>query len=157
MKESLHKYIHSWDIASANFNFFKHPELSEDLEELDDLISYFEWQFELATIKDRLFDALVITDRNFEIQWVSSGFEKMTGYEPVFALHKTPKFLHGPETEPIKREDIAQIAKTGIPEYARVKNYKADGSVYICDIEIMPLYAQNDELSHYLAVEKEIR
>ena len=39
---------------------------------------------------------------------------------------------------------------------ANVKNYKADGTKYDCEIEIFPIFNNENTLTHYLAIEQEL-
>ncbi|MBY0427567.1 MAG: PAS domain S-box protein [Cytophagales bacterium] len=50
--------------------------------------------------------AVIVTDTEQTIQWVSSYFHKMTGYTPEEAIGKKPRFLQGPETSQTDKEKI---------------------------------------------------
>lgn len=102
------------------------------------------------------YDALVLTDRSLNIQWVNSGFSRMTGYSAQYALGKTPQFLQGPRTcEVVKQRIREHLAKEMIFTEI-VINYRKNKEEYNCEITIIPLLNDKKNLTHYLAIEKEV-
>ncbi len=115
-----------------------------------------EWQFDHELILNKDYDALVLTDANQTIQWVNKGFSKMTGYPANYALGKQPKFLQGAATKPEIRKSIRE--KLGRPDIfsETVVNYRKNKEEYICKITIIPLLDSSLNLTHFLAIEKEV-
>jgi len=146
----------SWDIHIQNFhklctqakqenNIRAFKKIAKKLKLKNDVISLF---------KDQEFEALVVTDLQKKIVWVSDGFSEMTGYSKKFAIDKTPIFLQGKNTsEEVKARINAKI-KANEPFTDVIVNYRKDNSPYICEIKIIPLYAS--EITHYLAIERQV-
>lgn len=128
--------------------------------ELDILKSFkkkFKWQLDIdAVFQEKDFEALVLTDCSQSIKWVNKGFTKMTGYPVNFAIGKKPGFLQGAETSTKTKKNISANLKTGKPFKERIINYKKDGALYYCEIEIFPLKSNSNKTTHFLAFEKEV-
>lgn len=147
----------SMDIfADAHFRSLEKGRKRMDLDNLLIHDTGREWQFDHQLILNMDYDALVLTDANQTIKWVNKGFSKMTGYPANYALGKQPKFLQGKGTKPETRKSIRE--KLGKPEIFSeiVVNYRKNNEEYICEITIIPLFNRTSNLTHFLAIEKEV-
>jgi PAS domain-containing protein len=87
----------SFDVHLDNFRhlsdtFRKNNDISRLINVLDENF----WTLDLTNqVFHEDYDALVLTDQNQKIKWVSNGFSEMTGYTKKFALGKRPAFLQG--------------------------------------------------------------
>lgn len=81
----------------------------------------------------------------------------MTGYAANYSKGKRPSFLQGNATSKNTVDTINENLKTGASFKETVVNYRKNGDVYNCDIEIYPLKNSNNDTTHFLALEKEIR
>lgn len=143
-----------WDIASLAWN----PNI-EQIQEIDllyQLMSKYRWNVNLYELLHSGFDALVITNHKRQIEWVSKGFEQMTGYPTQEVIHAHPSFLQGENTNKQTIQYIRRGLLDGQPVTGDLINYRKSGEEYLCHIEITPLFAGAREISHFLAVEKEI-
>lgn len=154
--KSRSKFIHPlmcWDLVCLGR---KQNASSEAIKKLRELAFTHDWEIDFAKIRRKYFDALVVTDTNQRIGWVSEGFETMTGYSASEVLNLKPSVLQGQNTclrtKRLIREAIRQ--KKGIK--ATLLNYKKDGSPYQCRIEILPLFNSSKIITHYLALEKSV-
>lgn len=109
------------------------------------------------TIEKEPYDALVLTDADLKIVWVSSGFTEMTGYSKNYALGKNPNFLQGTETSVNKKSKIRKHINRGEGFTTDIINYRRSGEAYLCQIKAMPVYDANHKVVQYLAVEKELK
>ncbi|MBW2962508.1 PAS domain-containing protein [Mesonia aestuariivivens] len=100
------------------------------------------------------FEALVMTNLEKQIVWVSKGFKEMTGYHQKFATTQTPAFLQGKKTSAAAKSRIRKriLARQAFSE--TVINYKKDNTPYTCEIHVYPLF--NETTTHFLALEKQI-
>lgn len=103
------------------------------------------------------YDAIVITDNNQVIKWVSSGFYNMTGYSFEEAVNKKPSFLQGPNTKSSTRDRIKQSIKKEQMVIETIVNYRKSGIEYDCEIHIEPVFNKERKLIHFIAFEKETR
>lgn len=142
-----------WDIASQGFanksNLF-------DIEEFENMKAQYNWKFDLEHIKGQTFDALVVTNEQQRIIWVSNGFKAMTGYTPSFAKNKKPSFLQGKNTDPKIKQEIREAISSQKPVTATIVNYRKDGTAYDCHVQIIPLFTEQGKLTHFLALESDV-
>lgn len=135
------------------------------------LVSWAQFRFNLQTKfaeiqaqwseKEHLYTHLVehqkvvlVTNPDLTIVYVSANIQELTGYKPSEVIGKTPKMFQGPMTLPHSRERIRKAIAAQRPICETVLNYKKDGTVYACEIELYPKFTAKGVLSHYLALEK---
>ncbi|MCM4161553.1 PAS domain-containing protein [Antarcticibacterium flavum] len=145
------------DLYAASFQ--AEVELGRRKKDLQDILDFapgFNNQIDPGIILNTSYDALVLTNLAQKIQWVNKGFSKMTGYTAGFALGKTPRFLQGKDTKEENRNRIRQklLDKEVFTEI--VVNYRKTKEQYKCEITIIPLTDANRNISHFLAIEKEV-
>lgn len=98
--------------------------------------------------------AVILTDAKRRILWVNDDFTHITGYTYEEAIGRVPgNLLQGPLTE---EEAIEQI-RTGLRNMVSVKsditNYRKNGSSYLCKLVIHPVFANEKELTNFIAFE----
>lgn len=145
-----------WDVFSDSY--FKQLIASKkamDVKKIKTYVKKYGWKNDLQTIFDKNdFEAIIICDKNQNIIWVNEGFTTMTGYSKKEVLGKTPRFLQGPKTDPKTTSKIALNLKKDKPFKAKVLNYRKNKQPYNCEIQIFPL--ASNEITHYIALEKEV-
>jgi PAS domain S-box-containing protein len=99
---------------------------------------------------------LVLTDLAKNILWTSRSFLTLTGYTTAEVLGQTPGLLQGVETdESIMRQATERLKRAKSVDLT-VRNHRKNGEVYLCQIAIDPLRNSQGDLTHYLAIEREI-
>lgn len=119
----------------------------------------YEWTTPIdeATEDYAAYHAFIISDSAYNVVWVDSGFTKMTGYEGHEIIGKKPNaLLHGPQTIQADRDVFRKQLKTGKSFSAKITNHRKNGEAYVCEVKIVPLYNAAKELTHFLALEKEV-
>lgn len=146
--------IYSMYLAEQAINFNRQTEI----EMLKQFKKTFNWTFDIETVlTDHVYEALILTNFTQEIQWVNKRFTKMTGYSTKFAKGKNPNFLQGKNTSPQALNNIRGYLKKGIHFKETIDNYRKNGEIYHCNIEVYPLKDANKIITHFLALEHEIR
>ena len=102
------------------------------------------------------YDAIVLTDTNQKILWVSDGFRDMTGYSKKYAVGKRPSFLQGQETSKSVKNQIREELFYNHTFSGSLLNYRKNGEPYLCQISIFPIYDAKERLDNFIAFEKEI-
>jgi len=143
----------AWDIASQRR--FQTP-TSKAILKLCELIKLHRWTLDVSPFWKKDFDALVVTDLDQVIAWVSDGFEEMTGYRPLEAVGQKPNLLQGRETSHSTKRRIREAIGEKRPVTATLLNYKKDGTAYRCRIEVIPIFTDSQTHTHFLAIEKSI-
>lgn len=147
----------SMDFFAGNFQMtLERGRRKADLAKLLNLNGSYILKKNSEYILKKEYDALILTDHSLNIQWVNSGFSKMTGYSAKYAQGKTPKFLQGPRTCEVVRKRIREQLEKEIIFTEIVINYRKNKEEYNCEITIIPLLNENKNLTHYLAIEKEV-
>jgi PAS domain S-box-containing protein len=147
-----------WDFYAVYFHeLVKNSRAKEDIRQLKSIVGHHLESWVVDKIKEEDYDALVVTDKVQNIQWVSTGFSEMTGYSKSYAIGKTPHFLQGTKTSFEVKNAIKEGIKKKKPVNQSVLNYRKNGAEYLCQIKIIPLLNKNNGLTHYLAFEKELK
>ena len=145
----------SWDISNPAYGL-----RTKKMEELQALVQLSELNGWEVNLKEELsvgYEALVLTDLDQVILWVNQGFQAMTGYTSKFALGKRPSFLQGDKTSIKAKSRIQKNLSMGKRLTENITNYRSNGEEYICQISIVPLFNSNRNITHFLALETEVR
>jgi PAS domain S-box-containing protein len=100
---------------------------------------------------------LVLTDLTKTILWTSQNFLSMTGFSRSESVGQTPAFLQGPLTDRAALLTVRDSLRRADPVRAQLLNYRKNGETYLCQVAIDPLYNNQGELTHFLAVENEVK
>jgi PAS domain S-box-containing protein len=110
----------------------------------------------LEASMEESFNSIVISEagQGYPIVYVNPAFSELTGYGPHEVIGKSPSMLQGPNTDRGVIEQLnANIAK-GEMFHGRAINYRKDGSEFLMEWKIAPIRNENDEITHYLAIQK---
>ena len=150
--------LQSWDIFSEYLVARAIKAARElDYSQVADFISKYNWNFDTSLLATEDYTTIVVTDRDQVIQWVNNGFTEMTGYPKNHAVGKHPRFLQGIETSTETKTVIREKLSLKKTVSKQLLNYKKDGTPYLCDIKIIPLFNKDQELTHFMALEKKAR
>ena len=119
----------------------------------------FEWVTPIDEVAQdyNTYQAFIISDHQYSVVWVDQGFSKMTGYASHEIVGRKPnKVLHGSQTKLAERDFFRAQLKTGQPFITQITNHRKNGEVYVCDVKIIPLYNASQQLTHYIALEREV-
>ena len=111
----------------------------------------------LALVAENTKSAVIITSPEGIIEWVNTGFTKITGYSLDEIHGKKPGiFLQGKETDlkVIARMRVALAGGCGFEE--TLLNYHKDGTPYWVAIECQPLLNEQGNLSGFMAIETDV-
>jgi PAS domain S-box-containing protein len=130
----------------------------KDFFHLKNLSGKFDWQINLSTLKNILKvgkKALVITNVKQQFIYASEHFETMTGFKRDAVMGKTPKLFQGPATDLRELERVGKLIKEHNSVSTILNNYKKDGTLYQCKIEIQPIHNRDKKVVSYMAIEEE--
>ncbi|MCC5789362.1 MAG: PAS domain-containing protein [Opitutales bacterium] len=99
----------------------------------------------------------IITGPDRRIQWANKAFSEVTGYslEEVFG-RKPGDFLQGPLTNPKVVQDFAQALQREEGFSTEILNYRKTGELYWIQTEIQPVHDENGNLTHFVALQRDI-
>jgi PAS domain S-box-containing protein len=107
-------------------------------------------------------DAVLITDAESldepfpRIVFVNESFVKMSGYSREEILGRSPRFLQGPETDRIQLDHIRENLQLGIAVEVELINYHKDGSKFWVEINIVPVFDHNQQITHFISIQRDI-
>jgi PAS domain S-box-containing protein len=145
----------SWDLTgNASSKIIADSKIAERIK-LRELAIKHLWNIDIETVLDNPYEVVVVTNAEREICWVSDTFTAMTGYSVNYAVGRTPKFLQGINTTPESRQKIKKHLKAKKTFSTTIVNYRKNKEEYICEVKIIPIANFNDEVTHYIALERE--
>ncbi|MFA5245808.1 MAG: PAS domain-containing protein [Pedobacter sp.] len=107
-------------------------------------------------IADKITSTVMITDPLRRIIWANKAFEKTTGYKLNEVIGKNPNFLHGPETNEEEVKLFSKKLQHKIPCSAELLNYTKNGVKYWAQINVTPVFDENNNLKSYISVQNDI-
>jgi PAS domain S-box-containing protein len=111
---------------------------------------------------DALGEAVVITGAQLTppgpiITYVNPAFTRMTGYSAEEAVGQTPRMLQGPLTDRTVLDRLRSDLETREAFQGTAINYRKDGSTYTLHWHITPLRDEAGKVTHWIALQREIR
>ena len=101
-------------------------------------------------------DSVVITDRKGSILFVNPAFERVTGYSREEVLGRNPRILKSGRQPPETYEELWRTILAGKPWYGSLENRRKDGSLFIEQCTISPVFNQESEIEYFVAVKRDI-
>jgi PAS domain S-box-containing protein len=71
-------------------------------------------------------------------------------------MGKSPSMLQGPNTDPAVLERLNSDISAGKLFHSRAINYRKDGSEFMMEWKIAPIRNEKDEITHYLAIQRDV-
>jgi PAS domain S-box-containing protein len=131
-----------------------------------DLMSIFDHDENFRLLMKRIFqlfmqysfDAIMITEagEGYPILFVNQAFTEMTGYGVEEIQGKSPSILQGPRTDPAVLERLREDLEAGRVFHGRAVNYRKDGSEFTMEWRIAPIRNENEEITHFLAIQQDV-
>ncbi|MCG7919455.1 MAG: PAS domain S-box protein [Candidatus Thiodiazotropha taylori] len=104
-------------------------------------------------------DGLVIAEREGDdtiLLYVNEAFERLTGYAEEEILYQDCRFLQGDDRDQQARQSIREAIETNQPSRTRLRNYHKDGSLFWNELSITPIINEEDGLTYYIGVQKDV-
>ena len=113
----------------------------------------------LEASMEESFNSILITEAGpgYPIIYVNSAFCELTGYTPQEVMGKSPSILQGSKTDPEVLERLNRNLAQGELFFGKAINYRKDGSTFMMEWKIAPIRNEKDEITHYLAIQREAK
>ena len=113
----------------------------------------------LEASMEESFNSVMITEAGpgFPVVYVNPAFCELTGYGPHEVVGKSPSLLQGPNTDQEVLDRLNRNIAEGELFHGQAINYRKDGSEFMMDWKIAPIKNQNDEITHYLAIQRQVK
>ena len=145
-------------LIGLEFSRKPRPSAQDDWQQLEQLKAERGWQFDLEAARPYLegtLSAVVVTNPQQQITWVSKGFTRMTGYGAQEAYARKPSFLQGEKTLPETRQEIRRRLARREAFEGTLINYRKSGVAYACEVHIFPVLDHQNQLVNFIALEKD--
>ena len=128
-----------------------------DIFEHDESFKYIMKRLLEASMEES-FNAVMITEAGpgFPVIYVNSAFCELTGYGPHEFMGKSPSMLQGPKTDPEVLSRLNRNIADGELFHGQAINYRKDGSEFMMEWKIAPIRNEDNEITHYLAIQREV-
>ncbi|SDG58112.1 nitrogen fixation negative regulator NifL [Propionivibrio dicarboxylicus] len=100
--------------------------------------------------------AISISDVNATIIYVNPAFVRMTGYAPHELVGANQSILSNKSTPVAVYDELWAVISRGLAWNGRLVNRRKDGSKYLADLLITPVVDGDGEISHYLALQRDV-
>ena len=117
--------------------------------------------FDSAVMLESMAESVLITDTELNhpgpyIIYVNAAFEKMTGWNRIEIIGKSPRILQGPNTDYTIFNDMKDTLEAGKVWSGKTLNYRKDGSEFYMQWSIVPVKDDHGKIIQYLAVQKDV-
>lgn len=146
------------NINSQVSAIFANRKRSEKIEKQVEIIQRSKAELQkLSLIATNTANGVIISNNKGEVEWVNDSFTNDTGFTLNEVIGKKPKeFLHGPATEKDVVKTISQkLAKHESFEVV-ITNYRKDKTPYYNNLEVMPVFDENQVLTNFIALQRDI-
>jgi PAS domain S-box-containing protein len=113
---------------------------------------------ELQRQMDAVNNAVVIVDAtapDMPITYVNAHFERMTGYHKSEIIGRNCRFLQGKETNQEGLKTLRAALKSRESCHVTLKNFRKDGSMFINELYMSPVFNEASELTHFIGMQHE--
>ncbi|MEF8785316.1 MAG: PAS domain S-box protein [Haloarculaceae archaeon] len=100
--------------------------------------------------------AVIVTDASGTIEYVNPAFEELTEYDREEAIGETPAILNSGEHDQEFYRDLWGTILSGDVWKGELINQRKSGEKYVIDQTIAPLEDDNDEITHFVAINRDI-
>lgn len=107
------------------------------------------------------YDSIIITEVDMDnpgprIVYVNDGFTRMTGYTREEAIGQTPRMLQGEKTDRKVLDTLRERLSQGKSFFGHTVNYRKDGSEFINQWDIHPLFNDQHQLVYWVSYQHDI-
>ena len=112
----------------------------------------------LEASMEESFNSIVITEagQGYPIVYVNSAFCELTGYGPHEVMGKSPAMLQGPNTDKAVIERLNADISAGNLFHGKAINYRKDGSEFMMEWKIVPIRNDQEQITHFLAIQRDV-
>jgi PAS domain S-box-containing protein len=131
-----------------------------------DIFEIFEHDENFKYIMKRLLEASMVESFNsvlitkaepgYPIVYSNPAFSELTGYGPHEVIGQSPAILQGPNTDQAVIERLNKDISEGKLFHGQAINYRKDGSEFMMEWKIVPIRDDDDKITHYLAIQRDV-
>ena len=104
-------------------------------------------------------DGIVVAEQEGDeniLIYANQGFERLTGYSVDEILYRDCRFLQNGDRDQPAIDRVRTALREGKPCRAVLRNYRKDGSQFWNELSITPVYDEEDRLTYFVGVQKDV-
>jgi len=101
-------------------------------------------------------EAILITNRKSEIEYVNPAFLSLTGYDEHEVIGKNPRMLKSDAQNHAFYENLWKTISRGDVWRGSMVDRRKDGTFYPALMTISPILNKNHEITHFVAIQKDM-
>lgn len=101
-------------------------------------------------------NAIVITDVDGAITWVNAAFTALTGYSSEESVGQNPRILKSGKHKDSFYKDLWETVMAGKVWHGEIVNRRKDGTTYIEDQTITPVFNEAGEVTNFTAIKQDV-
>ncbi|MCH8485978.1 MAG: PAS domain S-box protein [Candidatus Cyclonatronum sp.] len=101
-------------------------------------------------------NAIAITDRDGTLEWVNPAWEQLTGFTETEAIGQNPRILKSGNQQKYYYEQLWSTLLSGKNWKGELINKRKDGSTYFEYQTITPIFNEENEITHFIAVKQDV-
>ncbi len=111
----------------------------------------------LSLIATKSKNGVIITDTFGKIEWVNDAFQNLSGYSLEEVIGRKPKdFLQGSDSGDEPRKQLKEALSKKKDVEVTIVNYNKAGQPYYNNLEIISVFNDQGEHTHFIALQKDI-
>ncbi|MBL4693550.1 MAG: PAS domain S-box protein, partial [Magnetovibrio sp.] len=99
---------------------------------------------------------IFITDPHGVIEYANAIFYKVSGYASQEVIGQNPRFLKSGSTTASEYKNLWKTIKSGEVWESEIEDKCKDGSLFWAHLTIAPIFSENNEITHFCAVQEDI-
>ncbi len=110
----------------------------------------------LSSITQKISDSIIVAGTDFKIIYANKAAEELFGYSQAELIGKYPDILNAePQADLIER-NICETVTSGNIWLGKHLNKRKDGSTFICEFKVSPLFDDYGEITNYIATHRDV-
>lgn len=104
-------------------------------------------------------DGIVVAEQEGDeniLIYANQGFERLTGYSIDEILYRDCRFLQNGDRDQPAIDRVRTALREGKPCREVLRNYRKDGSPFWNELSITPVYDEEDRLTYFVGVQKDV-
>lgn len=104
-------------------------------------------------------DGIVVAEQEGDeniLIYVNEGFERLTGYSSDEILYRDCRFLQNGDRDQAAIDRVRTALREGRACREVLRNYRKDGSQFWNELSITPVQDEEDQLTYFVGVQKDV-